>query len=409
MIIKQYVKAKFDTFLWWINSKGITPNHITFGSIPICIIGWLIWIYYLSTPWKSIAIISIILVTFSKLLDLVDGYYARLVGKVTRFGGVVDPIADKFRSWGTTYFFWQSIHLYLLVYLIFLDVLSSIVRKFTSEGANDFGKHKGLSHNISMAFFWGAVVFNQPFSNLLGNCIFGLACIFGSISVGIRLLKIHWIRVLIPQIITGGNLGLGIFAILMSFWENINIAVICIFGAIILDLFDGMVARKLNVMSKFGGKFDSVADFVSFGIAPSFLIAEQNNYNLLSLISGGIYIVLTLFRLNDYGRNEAITPNGFFRGFPSPAAAWLVISAITLQIPILSIIVQIIAAFMMVKFNSNWIKFSNVYKRISLNEYFAAIILGLICFYQFNPFSFIIGPILVYAFSIFEHKPNIKS
>ncbi len=75
----------------------------------------------------------------------------------------------------------------------------------------------------------------------------------------------------IPNMITIANFVCGIFAIHAVFFHDIYGAVIFIITGMVFDLFDGMVARKLDAVSEIGGELDSFADLVTFGVAPSIL------------------------------------------------------------------------------------------------------------------------------------------
>lgn len=76
----------------------------------------------------------------------------------------------------------------------------------------------------------------------------------------------------IPNTITSMNLFCGCIAITMAFKGNLEIATYFIFAAAILDFFDGFTARLLNAHSPIGLQLDSLADVVSFGVAPSVII-----------------------------------------------------------------------------------------------------------------------------------------
>ena len=76
----------------------------------------------------------------------------------------------------------------------------------------------------------------------------------------------------IPNIFTIFNLILGWLAIFFSYKFSFKISIYCILFASIFDYLDGFAARKLNVESKLGAQLDSLADFITFGIAPAIMI-----------------------------------------------------------------------------------------------------------------------------------------
>jgi len=76
----------------------------------------------------------------------------------------------------------------------------------------------------------------------------------------------------VPDALTFTNLGLGIISMLVSFGGSYRLAALLVIAAALADRYDGRIARYLNVSSEYGKQLDSLADFVSFGIAPSMLV-----------------------------------------------------------------------------------------------------------------------------------------
>ena len=75
----------------------------------------------------------------------------------------------------------------------------------------------------------------------------------------------------IPNIFTFINLSFGILSLLSTFDDNYSLACIFILLAALVDRYDGRIARYLQVTSDLGKELDSLADLVSFGVAPSIL------------------------------------------------------------------------------------------------------------------------------------------
>ena len=80
------------------------------------------------------------------------------------------------------------------------------------------------------------------------------------------------IKRLIPNLLTAGNLVGGIFAIILTLTGKVELAPYCIFASAILDFLDGFVARLLNVQGELGKQLDSLADMVTFGVAPGIIV-----------------------------------------------------------------------------------------------------------------------------------------
>jgi CDP-diacylglycerol---serine O-phosphatidyltransferase len=76
----------------------------------------------------------------------------------------------------------------------------------------------------------------------------------------------------VPDALTFLNLGLGIISMLAAFNGNYRLSAFLIISACLADRYDGRLARQLKVSSEYGKRLDSLADFVSFGVAPAILV-----------------------------------------------------------------------------------------------------------------------------------------
>ena len=138
-------------------------------------------------------------------------------------------------------------------------------------------------------------------------------------------------RYILPNILTLGGVCLGISSIKFSIDGNFKLAVIFILIAAILDALDGWIARLIKGTSEFGKELDSLTDFVSFGIAPAFILYfwELNNYGKIGWAITLIYSVccvirLARFNLTKIKESEAWKQN-YFEGIPSPIGAILIL------------------------------------------------------------------------------------
>ena len=138
-------------------------------------------------------------------------------------------------------------------------------------------------------------------------------------------------RYLLPNILTLAGVCLGISSIKFSIDGNFSLAVTLIMFAAILDALDGRIARLIKGTSEFGKELDSLTDFVSFGIAPVFILYfwDLNNYGKLGWAITLIYSVccvlrLARFNINKIGEAEE-WKNNFFEGIPSPAGGLLIL------------------------------------------------------------------------------------
>lgn len=94
----------------------------------------------------------------------------------------------------------------------------------------------------------------------------------------------------VPDALTFANLGLGIISMLVTFGGDYRLAALLIMAAGLADRYDGRIARYLNVSSEYGKKLDSLADFVSFGIAPALLVFQL--YGFSNYGAAGYLLVL---------------------------------------------------------------------------------------------------------------------
>lgn len=139
-------------------------------------------------------------------------------------------------------------------------------------------------------------------------------------------------RYILPNILTIAGVCLGISSIKFSLDLNFKMAVTFILLAAILDALDGRIARLIKGTSEFGKELDSLTDFVSFGIAPAFIIYfwELNNYGKFGWIITLIYSVccvlrLARFNLTKFEETQSWKQN-YFEGIPSPIGAILILT-----------------------------------------------------------------------------------
>tara|TARA_Y100000591_G_C21795851_1_gene679274 strand:+ start:509 stop:1303 length:795 start_codon:yes stop_codon:yes gene_type:complete len=145
-------------------------------------------------------------------------------------------------------------------------------------------------------------------------------------------------RYLLPNILTLAGVCLGISSIKFSIDGNYSLAVIFILFAAILDALDGRVARLIKGTSEFGKELDSLTDFVSFGIAPVFILYfwELNNYGKLGWAIALIYSVCCVLRLARFNLTKIDSnenwKNNYFEGMPSPAGGLLILMPLIFEL-----------------------------------------------------------------------------
>ena len=145
-------------------------------------------------------------------------------------------------------------------------------------------------------------------------------------------------RYLLPNILTLGGVCLGISSIKFSLDGNYSLAVIFVLFAAVLDALDGRIARLIKGTSEFGKELDSLTDFVSFGIAPAFILYfwELNNYGKLGWAITLIYSVCCVLRLARFNltkiEDQNIWKNNYFEGIPSPAGGLLILMPLIFEL-----------------------------------------------------------------------------
>jgi|TARA_B110000211_G_scaffold222912_1_gene272113 CDP-diacylglycerol--serine O-phosphatidyltransferase len=154
-------------------------------------------------------------------------------------------------------------------------------------------------------------------------------------------------RYLLPNILTLGGVCLGISSIKFSIDGNFSLAVTFILFAAILDTLDGRIARLIKGTSEFGKELDTLTDFVSFGIAPVFILYfwELNIYGKLGWAITLIYSVccvlrLARFNLTKINENQE-WKNNFFEGIPSPAGGLLILMPLIYELSNLNLNIDI--------------------------------------------------------------------
>ncbi len=151
---------------------------------------------------------------------------------------------------------------------------------------------------------------------------------------------------LLPNLMTAGNLFCGFAAALkvvessvdtakgmpaIHTTEQIHLAVWLILASCVFDLLDGRLARLGGTDSPFGREFDSLADIVSFGVAPALMVYKVVlvQFYRTGWIIASVYLIcgaLRLARFNCLAAANSAAANKEFKGFPIPAAAGLIAS-----------------------------------------------------------------------------------
>jgi CDP-diacylglycerol--serine O-phosphatidyltransferase len=138
----------------------------------------------------------------------------------------------------------------------------------------------------------------------------------------------------LPTLFTVGNLFCGYLSIWSSIRGTFETSALLIIGAAIADALDGRIARLTHTSSKFGEEYDSLADLVSFGVAPAVLAHSWglSDFPRLGWMASFLFVVCGSMRLARFNIQTRIVDKRYFVGLPIPAAAG-VIATLVLATP----------------------------------------------------------------------------
>lgn len=139
---------------------------------------------------------------------------------------------------------------------------------------------------------------------------------------------------ILPNLFTTGNLFCGFWSIISVFQEKYFYAAMAILLATAFDGLDGKIARLSGATSKFGVQYDSLADLVSFGVAPAVLAFSWalRPYGRFGWLAAFIFVVCGALRLARFNVMSASGDTKYFKGLPIPAAASMIALTILLYL-----------------------------------------------------------------------------
>jgi len=192
---------------------------------------------------------------------------------------------------------------------------------------------------------------------------------------------------ILPNIFTSLNIFCGFYAIISSINSNFFAAAVAIIIAILFDALDGKIARATNTTSKFGIEYDSLADLISFGLAPGLMMYlwALKPLGRMGWLAAFLFMVCGALRLARFNTQTNKISSDHFVGLPIPAGAGM--NATTVLIfyrfgiggdvnPIMLLIMLYILSFLMVstiKYNS--FKKPELFKRMNFNVLVKAVLI----------------------------------
>ncbi len=142
---------------------------------------------------------------------------------------------------------------------------------------------------------------------------------------------------LLPNLFTTAGLFAGFYSIVLAMQGRFTAAAISVIVAMLLDGVDGRVARMTNTQSEFGAQYDSIADMVSFGLAPALVMYQWSLVSLVELgeqwgkfgwLAAFFYAAMAALRLARFNVQIGKLDKKYFMGLASPSAATLLVSFI---------------------------------------------------------------------------------
>ena len=135
---------------------------------------------------------------------------------------------------------------------------------------------------------------------------------------------------LLPNLFTTAALFAGFYAVLSATQGRFEAAALAILAGMILDGFDGRIARLTNTQSAFGAEYDSLSDMVAFGVAPA-LVAYHwalGGLGKIGWLAAFVYTAAAALRLARFNTQIGIADKRYFQGLASPSAAAIIATGI---------------------------------------------------------------------------------
>jgi len=150
------------------------------------------------------------------------------------------------------------------------------------------------------------------------------------------------------NLITTASLAAGFLAVLLAIDGNFGAAAAAVAVAVVLDVLDGLVARHWNLCGPFGRELDSLADLVTFGVAPA-LMLYMGGLREVAVLGGMACVVFVVAGAWRLARFPLVEAEGCFVGLPIPSAGLLAAGlAVVGPAPVLAVAAAVALAVLMV-------------------------------------------------------------
>ena len=318
-INKQPLRDFIDNNLWLLH-----PNAVCYWRTAMALVGLVLYFFI---GYENI---GIVIFTFAAILDGVDGIIARKCQLGSKFGEWLDPFCDKL-----TYlppligFAYRGI---ISVKLIWVLVAIELFGQFFARRILDFLKTSGAANNfgkIKAIICFGLVIFCALLDDIpdipnvynISDEVLAACVILATASIVFKFIP-NWVY---ADILSTLNFCCGIISLVLTHHYYFAYAICVIIMGQLFDLFDGRMAEK-HGGTKFGPYMDDIADFVSFGLAPAYVIIKSGGS--AAWLFAAVYVAGVGFRLIRFvvvDKKRTDLPDGIFNGLPSPAGALIVL------------------------------------------------------------------------------------
>jgi len=202
---------------------------------------------------------------------------------------------------------------------------------------------------------------------------------------------------LLPSLFTVGNIFCGYVSIVKATTGEFELAGLLILIAALLDALDGRVARMTGTSSEFGVQFDSIADVISFGVAPAVLAFawSLSTFGRVGWTVSFLYVICGAMRLARFNIQSSHQDRRFFVGMPIPAAACIIATTIYAHpeapdaendpfIGVMLLLLVLLVSFLMVS-RAKYRSFKDLDLRSSRSYKYLLIPAALLCIAALNP------------------------
>lgn len=202
---------------------------------------------------------------------------------------------------------------------------------------------------------------------------------------------------ILPNLFTSMNIFCGFYAIVASIDSKFEVAAVAILVAMVFDILDGKIARITNTTSQFGIEYDSLADVISFGLAPGLLVYlwALKPLGRLGWLAAFLYAVCGALRLARFNSKADVNPSPHFTGLPIPGGAAIIATTVLFCLefadkftisPKVFVVMLFAVSFLMVSsIEYNSFKKIELVKKINFNSLVSAILIFV--FIAVNPQS----------------------